>query len=321
MTPGQLESYLGLLYGLPAGHLFRNAIPVNDLQNVVIGGADVLQTNPGNIAAAVHSFLHPDVRDAQAVSNQFGVKPKTPKKKTTKEHKLPKSQISVLVLNAGRVAGEAENTTLPADAARLHDEEAARRRRAERAEGAQRHDRLLRPGAGERAAGGAAASAAVRPAHGRQVDDAGHRRLRGPGRQPADGRRGRDELLGRLTVPKPPKVQPKTPPQVSTGAAMTAPRLRQVYDQVHFPLMVPHQIARYSQLSSQSGVRGFKPLKNQHEVALTFQVGQTYEYWQIEESTWKSAPILQNPSFTFTAPRPAVPGLHDRRHRSSESRL
>ncbi len=78
---------------------------------------------------------------------------------------------------------------------------------------------------------------------------------------------------------------------------MTAPRLRQVYDEVHFPLMVPHKIAQYSVLSSQSGVRGFKPLKNQHEVALTFEVGGTYKYWQIEESTWNSAPILQSPSF------------------------
>ena len=63
--------------------------------------------------------------------------------------------------------------------------------------------------------------------------------------------------------------------------------------------MVPHKIARYSELSSAEGVRAFKPLKNQHEVALTFEVGQTYEYWQIEESTWKSAPILDNPTFTL----------------------
>jgi hypothetical protein len=104
---------------------------------------------------------------------------------------------------------------------------------------------------------------------------------------------------GTLVIPKPPKVQPKTPPQVSEGQGMTAPRLRQVYDEVHFPLMVPHKVARYSELSSVEGVRAFKPLKNQHEVALTFQVGQTSEYWQIEESTWKSAPILDNPSFTL----------------------
>ena len=92
-------------------------------------------------------------------------------------------------------------------------------------------------------------------------------------------------------------MEPTTPPQVSGGQGMTAPRLRQVYDQVHFPLMVPHKIARYSELSAQEGVRAFKPLENQHEVALTFEVGQTSEYWQIEESTWNSAPILQKPSF------------------------
>jgi hypothetical protein len=80
---------------------------------------------------------------------------------------------------------------------------------------------------------------------------------------------------------------------------MTAPSLHRVYDQVHFPLMVPHKVALYSQLSSDAGVRAFKPLGHQHEVVLTFQIGSTYKYWQIEESTWNTAPILQNPSFTL----------------------
>jgi hypothetical protein len=61
--------------------------------------------------------------------------------------------------------------------------------------------------------------------------------------------------------------------------------------------MVPHKIAQYAQLSSDEGVRSFKPLRNQHEVVLTFVNG--IEYWQIEESTWSTAPILQNPSFTL----------------------
>jgi hypothetical protein len=80
---------------------------------------------------------------------------------------------------------------------------------------------------------------------------------------------------------------------------MTAPALRSVYNEVHFPLMVPHKIALGSQLSSDEGVRGFKPVGHQHEAVLTFQVGGSYKYWQIEESTWKSAPILQKPSFTL----------------------
>jgi len=112
VTPGELESYLGLVYGLPAGHLFRNAIPLNAFHYFVTSaGADVESASPGAVAAAVHSFLNPDVRQVQAVNNQFGGKPKTPKKTKTKQHKLSKSQISVLVLNAGRVAGQAENTS------------------------------------------------------------------------------------------------------------------------------------------------------------------------------------------------------------------
>jgi hypothetical protein len=94
-------------------------------------------------------------------------------------------------------------------------------------------------------------------------------------------------------------VQPKQPPQVSEGAAMTAPKLRSVYDRVHFPLMVPHKIAQYAQLSSDEGARAFKPLKHQHEVALTFVMPDGVQYWQIEESTWNTAPILQNPTGTI----------------------
>jgi LCP family protein required for cell wall assembly len=298
ITPGELESYLGLVYGLPAGHLFRNSIPVNEFNNEVIGGADVLTTDPGNITAAVHSFLHPDVREVQAVNEQFGGKPKTPKKKT-KQHKLSKSQISVLVLNAGRVAGQAENTTyrltthgyttrtLPAgdqanaprvasnttvyyDPVQTNAEQAAQQLRP-----------LFGPHARVKQMTPLISSFAERAGNPLTVVTVG------------------TSFPGTLTIPKPPKVQPKTPPQVSDGQGMTAPRLRQVYDEVHFPLMVPHKIARYSELAAQDGVRAFKPLKNQHEVALTFEVGQTSEYWQIEESTWKTAPILQSPSFSL----------------------
>jgi LCP family protein required for cell wall assembly len=299
VTPEQLKSYLGLLYGLPAGHLFRNSIPVNDFQNEVIGGADVLKTDPSNIATAVHSFLNPDVREAQAVNTQFGGKPKTPKKKTTKQHKLSKSQISVLVLNAGRVAGQAENTsyrlathgfttrTLPAgdqaNAPRVQSNTVVYydpvQTNAQQA--AQQLRPLFGPHAIVKQMTPAISSFAGRAGNPLTVVTVG------------------TSFPGTLTIPKPPKVEPKTPPQVSDGQGMTAPRLRQVYDEVHFPLMVPHKVARYSELSSVEGVRAFKPLKNQHEVALTFEVGQTSEYWQIEESTWKTAPILQSPSFTL----------------------
>ena len=39
VTPDELKSYLGLLYGLPAGHLFRNAIPLNAFKYFVTPAA------------------------------------------------------------------------------------------------------------------------------------------------------------------------------------------------------------------------------------------------------------------------------------------
>jgi LCP family protein required for cell wall assembly len=299
VTADELKSYLGLLYGLPAGHLFRNAIPLNAFHYFTTAAGAAVESAPaGSIATAVQSFLHPDVRVAQAVNTQLGGSPKTPKKKA-KQHKLSKSQISVLVLNAGRVPGEAENTTyrlsthgyttqtLPAggqaNAPKVqsgttvyYDPVQAR---------AQQAAQQLRPLFGSHAR--------VEPMT--QTISGFAQRAGDPMTVVTVG----TTFPGTLVIPKPPKVQPKKPPQVSNGAAMTAPGLRQVYDQVHFPLMVPHKVALYSQLSSQSGVRAFKPLKNQHEVALTFEVGQTNEFWQIEESTWNTAPILEKPSFTL----------------------
>ncbi|HEX4324437.1 MAG TPA: LCP family protein [Gaiellaceae bacterium] len=295
VTPGELESYLGLVYHLEPGFLFRNQIPLNDFQNVVIGGADVLQTSPSNISAAVQSFLHPDVRDAAAVNAQFGGQKKTPKKKT-KQHKLAKSKVTVLVLNGGKVPGEASNTSYRLT---THGYTTKSLPSGDQANAPKvRRDTVVyydpvQPNAQQ-------AAQQLRPLFGSQtqvkqmttVIAEYAKRAGNPLTVVAVG----TSFPGTLAIAKPPKVIPKLPPQVSAGAAMTAAPLRQVYDQVHFPLMVPHLIARDSQLSSDHGVRAFKPLKRQHEVALTFNVAGGDEYWQIEESTWNSAPILDNPT-------------------------
>jgi LCP family protein required for cell wall assembly len=301
VTIKELESYLGVAYGLPAGHLFRNQIPIADLQNVVTsGGADVLQASPGAVATAVHSFLNPDVREQTAVGNQFGAHKETPKRKKAKVRKLPASQVSVLVLNAGTAAGEASNTTyllsrrgyttktLPAgveaNAPRVKSDTTV----------------YYDPNQPD----GEEAAAQLKPLFGPHTNvvqmttaiQGFASRAGNPLTVVAVG----TSFPGRLVVHHAPKVQPKQPPQVSDGAGMTAPRLRQVYDEVHFPLMVPHKIAAGATLSDSEGVRAFKPLKNQHEVAMSFVMPDGIEYWDIEESTWNSAPILANPSFTLT---------------------
>src|SRR5215475_933596 len=298
VTLNELESYLGLAYHLPAGHLFRNQIPIADLPNTVINGADVLQATPGAVQTAVTSFLHPDVRDAAAVNAQFGGHKKTVKK--TKVRKLPKQQISVLVLNAGKAAGMASNTSYLLTR-RGYTTKTMPSSYVANAPGKVQHCTTVyydfaQPDAQQAAEqlrplfGGCTVVKQMTQQIGQYAQRAGN-----PLTVVAVG----TSFGGKLVVHRPPKVQPKAPPQVSEGAAMTAPVLRRVYDRVHFPLMVPHKIAQYAQLSSDEGVRGFKPLKRQHEVVLTFVMPDRIQYWQIEESTWNSAPILQNPTGTI----------------------
>jgi hypothetical protein len=105
---------------------------------------------------------------------------------------------------------------------------------------------------------------------------------------------------GKLTLPHRIKLPPKLPPAISNnGASVTGQALRSVRFKAHFPLRVPHRLAQYSTLSGQEGVRVFKPLKNRHEVALTFALPNGIEYWQIEETDWSTAPILANPTGQF----------------------
>jgi hypothetical protein len=104
---------------------------------------------------------------------------------------------------------------------------------------------------------------------------------------------------GKLTLPHRVKLPPKLPPAVSDGVSVTAHALRSVRFKAHFPLRIPHRIARYARLADQEGVRVFKPLRNRHEVVLTFVMPDGVQYWQIEETDWSTAPILANPTHTF----------------------
>ena len=309
----ELTRYLGLLYHLPPGHLFRNAIPLNDFHYFVTSaGADVESAPPTAIAGAVHSFLNPDVRDTQAVNNQYAGRPKTPKKKT-KVHKLPRSQVSVLVLNGGTVAGQAVETTYLLSRRGYTTKELPSGDQPN-APKVQRNTVIYWDAAQPDAQEAAQQLLPLFGAHTHVAQMttpiAGIAKLAGnPLTVVAIG----TSFPGKLVIHKPPKVQPNVPPQVSNGAAMTAPRLRQVYDEVHFPLMVPHKIAAGSALSDSEGVRGFKPLKTQHEVALTFNVTGTFKYWQIEEIDLELRADPPEPVVHLHPPRPEVPGLHDRR--------
>ncbi len=294
---GELEAYLGLAYHLPPGHLFRNQIPLADFHYFVTAyGEDVESASTGAIAAAVQSFRHPDVSEPQRVSAQvLGHRKKPAKKKPP----LPRSDVSVLVLNAGTVPGEAANTTYLLTQ-RGYTTKALPSTVTANAPSVERKTTVyydpVQPNAKQ-------AAHQLAPLFGPQTGVqqmttaiADYAKQAGnPLTVVAVGR----SFGGKLVVAAHRvKLPPPTPAKLSPGLSVTASHLDGLTHRVHFPVYAPHRIAQYSQLSSQEPVRVFKPLKRKHEVVLTFEIpgGGFPQYWQIEETDWTTAPILANPT-------------------------
>ena len=294
----ELESYLGIAYHLGPGHLFRNQIPINDFQYPVIGGASVVTAPPSAVAAAVHSFLHPDVSEPTRLSAQLIGHRKKPSKK--KQPPLAKSDVSVLVLNASKIPGEASNTTYLLTQ-RGYSTKSLPSTMLANAPTVERDSTVyydaVQPNARR-------AALQLRPLFGPHTRIA---QMTTPiafyakeAGKPLTVVAVGTSFPGKLVVHHRAKLPPKLPPQVSPGISVTAPRLHGLTRRVHFPVYAPLRIAEYSQLDSvqNQGVRVFKPLHGKHELVLTFQTP-SGKYWQIEETDWTSAPILANPTDTI----------------------
>jgi LCP family protein required for cell wall assembly len=293
----QLEEYLGIAYHLPPGHLFRNQIPIQDFHFFTTpGGADVESVPQSAIDGAVHSFLHPNLRQTKNVGVEFlGHHPKQAKSK----HALPKSKISVLVLNAGNVAGEAANTALLLSqhgytTKKLPADITANAPKVARCTTV--YYDPVQPDAKQ-------AAQQIRPLFGScsrvtqmsTVIASYASKAGNPKTVVAVG----TSFGGKLHIPRPVKPPHRVPPQVSPGLSITAPHLHGITPRVHFPVMAPHLIAEGSQLSTEEGIRVFKPVRHRHEVVLTFLLPSGIQYWQVEETDWTWAPILANPTGQF----------------------
>jgi hypothetical protein len=245
----------------------------------------------------VNSFLHPDVTlPGRASSQALGTKPKP-----RKQNRLKTSQITTLVLNAGNTPGRASNTTyllgqlgygtkqlpasIPANAPSQTFETNVYYDPVQ-PEAKQAADRL------KPLFGAHARVVPLSPAIAPYAQQAGN-----PLTVVAFG----TSFDGTLVTPPPPaQTPPQQPASVSDGVSATEGALSSVASSVPFRLMVPHEIASGSRLSSGEGLRVYKPLEHQHAAVLTFVTGAGNVYWQIEETTWNSAPILSNPTGRVT---------------------
>ncbi|MBX5474558.1 MAG: LCP family protein [Thermoleophilia bacterium] len=289
----EIQSYAGLAYSLPAGHLFRNSIDSSQLEPYGPQNAEYVAPQSA-IDEAVQRFLHPDVTLPQRAGDQaLGIKRK-PKRK---HRALRPSQISTLVLNAGNVAGRAANTSyllsrLGYDTKQLPPSVPANA--PSQTTGTTIYYDPVQPNARQ-------AATQLRPLFGSDVRVAPFSPAIAPYAQQAGNPLTvvafGTSFDGTLSTPPPAQpTPPRQPPAVSDDPGATLEPLRQVASQVPFTLMVPHLIASGSRLSSMDPVRVYKPARNQHAVVMTFVTPAGNVYWQIEETTWNSAPILANPT-------------------------
>jgi hypothetical protein len=87
-------------------------------------------------------------------------------------------------------------------------------------------------------------------------------------------------------------------PEVVSVRGAIAPALKQLRDDVDFPLMVPTVIESGSSIADDEGIRAYK-LGDDRALRLTYNTG-TNEYWGIQETGWDDPPILEEPTLERT---------------------
>ena len=291
-----IQSYVGLGYKLPAGHLFRVTIP--NLTECGFANAEICATDT-DVANAVQTFMHPDVtlsKRANAQALGVKVKPSTPTKALTP------AQISTLVLNGTTIGGLARDTSYKVAVAGFHTVHLPDTVRAD----APRSDYYasyvyydaVQPDA-------KSAAKTLQAALGTNVDVAPLPPEIAPYAQQA----GNPLTVlvvgtafgGEVSSPTEHVQEPpaKQPPHVGTFDASGTYRAAGVH--LPFTVMLPSVLASGSTWTSMEPVRRFKPAPHHQELVLTFTNG-TY-YWNIVETNWTDAPILRRPTGKYHDPK------------------
>jgi LCP family protein required for cell wall assembly len=276
-----LQQYALFAYDLPAGHFSQSKVNVT--------GENVLYAAPTAIAAAVQDFENPDVAAAQkATAVSFGSK--------AAGLKVPApSHVTVSVVNGNGILGSA---TKAADGL------------------GQRGYRIVTP-----------QSTLLRNA---PTFDYFHTKVYFDHTQPVARQAaqkiadlfGDDEVEalpptffdrangamvtvvvgstfhGALAPAPVDRTPVKEPAAVRYDPAQSQSVLKSVRRRAGFQLMVPTVVESSSRIDSEVPLRLYYFKKHEKAVRLTFLSGRDISgYWGIEETTWKDAPVLQQPNF------------------------
>ena len=286
----EIESYAGLAYKLPAGHLFRVNIP--NVQPYGIAGAELIAST-SDVQAAVNSFEHPDpTLAARANAAALGRKAKVPKTTTLKP-----SQISTLVLNGTTIPGLARDTTYKLAVAGFDTVQLPPTILADAPSQAyygtkiyyDAVQRTAKQAAGQlKTAFGAHTTVLAMP-----PELAGFAQESG---NPLTVVVVGSSFNGEINNPEA-HVAPTPPhqaPSVRSEASLTQYSLQQEQSKVPFRLFEPTEVESSSRISSLEGVRVFKPAVHRHELVLTFVTGAGNVYWQVIETDWNDPPVTRH---------------------------
>ncbi|HEY5100670.1 MAG TPA: LCP family protein [Gaiellaceae bacterium] len=296
----EIESYAGLAYKLPPGHLFRVAL--QNLQPYGIANAELIAQTP-DIQTAVTSFENPDVTQAaRSTDAALGRKAKLPKGPPLKS-----SEISTVVLNGTAIPGLARDTSYKLSVAGFHTVQLPANVLADAPSqgyyGTTVYYDAVQANAKQAArelktAFGAHTTIAPLP-----PELSGYAQQAG---NPLTVIVVGSSFSGQLNNPQA-HVAPTPPHQtaaVRSEASLTTYSLEQVRSKVPFRVLVPTSVEQSSRLAYLDPVRAFKPIPYHHELALTFVTGAGNVYWQVIETDWTDAPVLRHPtSFVHIAGR------------------
>jgi LCP family protein required for cell wall assembly len=286
----EIESYAGLAYKLPAGHLFR--VSIQNVQPYGIAAAELIASTT-DIQTAVDSFEHPDVTlAARANATALGRKAKVPKTTT-----LSAGQITTLVLNGTTIPGLARDTTYKLTVAGYKTVQLPSTILAD-APSQSYYGTTVYYDAVQRDAKQAALQlktafgahttiAAMPPELAGFAQESGN-----PLTVVVVG----SSFNGEINNPEA-HVAPTPehrPPAVRSEASLTQYSLQQEQSKVPFRLYVPTLVEQSSRVSSLDGVRVFKPAAHHHELVLTFVTGAGNVYWQVIQTDWNDPPVTRH---------------------------
>ncbi len=284
LEPEEFRAWAFFALQLPPGRIFQSKI--GGIYGSGTAG-DPLRTDGSNIQAAVEEFQTPDVvAGEKATAAALGQRPRLPGAKAP-----PPGRTSMVVLNGNGVTGSAANAsylldrrgyrTLPPPEGVLANAPPPNRFKTEV---------YFDP----RQRGSRAAARAVRNLFGSAV-------VKGAMTPEIAGFANTAMLVVVVgttfhnnLAPAPTDRTPKRqPPNTVRNPSATLSQLRAIRHRADFPLMVPSLIERSSTLHFEHPVRVYAMKKGERAVRMTFRTG-SQEYWGIQQTSWKDAPVLQS---------------------------